>query len=127
LHPAAELALHLRVAKLGVLIGSSNGTAPIAPDISVAVNAEDEKQFLANPFATPTTNGAPVAKAELLSFVDHMTEAELVRKRIKDGEDPGDEDVTPRPAPLQPIIRDPSLARAVDLVKALAVLKPAHD
>jgi hypothetical protein len=28
--------------------------------------------------------------------------------------------------PAQPVIRDPSLARAVDLIKALAILKPAR-
>ncbi len=125
---AAELAVQLREDKLGVIIGSTNLAGRITPDIAVAVSAEDEKQFMANPFAATTTNGAPaVPKNELLSFVDHMTEAELVRKRIKDGEDPGDEEVTPRPAPPQPVILDPALARAVDLVKALAVLKHSRD
>lgn len=125
---AVELALHLRADKLGVIIGSTNLTGKITPDIAVAVSVEDERQFLANPFAATTTNGVVTNKNEILSFVDHMTEAELVRKRIKDGEDPGDdEDLTPRPAPPSPVILDPVLARAVDLVKALAVLKPSHD
>jgi hypothetical protein len=38
----------------------------------------------------------------------------------------GDEVLSPRPAPPQPVIRDPALARAVDLLKALAILHPAH-
>ena len=87
-----------------------------------------EKKFLLDPFAMTATN-EPVslsAKNELLPFVDHMSEAELVRKRIKDGEDGSDDSSTPRPLPAQPVIRDPSLARAVDLIKALAILKPAR-
>ena len=57
----------------------------------------------------------------LLAIVDHTSEAELVRKRIKDGDEGGDLP-TPRAEPAQPVIRDPALARAVDLLKALAVL-----
>ena len=125
---AAELAARLRAEKLGVVIGSANVTGEISPDIAVAVNAEDEKKFLENPFATATTN-APLTTAvknELLPFVDHMTEAELVHRKIKDGEDAGEETLTPRAAPAQPVIRDPMLARAVDLLKALAILKPTR-
>jgi hypothetical protein len=58
--------------------------------------------------------------------VDHMTEAELVHRKIKDGEDASDEMLSPRPAPPQPVIRDPALARAVDLLKALAILQPVR-
>ena len=57
----------------------------------------------------------------LLAIVDHTSEAELVRKRVKDG-DEGGEITTPRAEPLQPVIADPALARALDLLKALAVL-----
>jgi hypothetical protein len=60
-----------------------------------------------------------------MAFVDHTSEAELVRKRIKDGDDEGDV-ATPRAEPLQPVIRDPALARAADLLKALAALHPAQ-
>ena len=65
------------------------------------------------------------ATNELLAFVDHTSEADLVRKRIKDGEDDG-EATQPRVEPPQPVIRDPALARAVDLLKALAALHPAR-
>ena len=56
----------------------------------------------------------------MLPFVDHMSEAELVRKKIKDGE--GEDSPAPRTEPATPVIRDPALARAVDLLKALAIL-----
>jgi hypothetical protein len=125
---AAEVAGRLRAANAGILIGSTNLPGIIPTDILVTVGQEEERKFQENPFAMTTTN-EPVslsAKSELLPFVDHMSEAELVRKRIKDGEDEGDDPLTPRPAPSQPVIRDPSLARAVDLLKALAILKPYH-
>lgn len=125
---ALDLALRLRGEKLAVVIGSTNRIGKLSPDIAVESSAADEKFFLENPFATPTTNGvlSTAAKNELLPFVDHMTEAELVHRKIKDGEDPGDEVLSPRSVPPQPVIRDPALARAVDLLKALAILQPAR-
>jgi len=125
---AAELAGKLRAANAGILIGSTNLPGITPTDILVKVGLEDEKKFQANPFALAATNEliSLSAKNELLPFVDHMSEAELVRKRIKDGEDGSDDSSTPRPLPAQPVIRDPSLARAVDLIKALAILKPYH-
>jgi hypothetical protein len=128
---AADLAVQLRAAKAGIVIGSTNAPGKISPDITVAVSADDEKKFQENPYASPVTNRtAPFsATNNLLAFVDHTSEAELVRKRIKDGGEDGGI-VTPRaePAqpvirePTQPVIRDPALARAVDLLKARAVL-----
>ncbi|HEV2695991.1 MAG TPA: hypothetical protein VG347_24095 [Verrucomicrobiae bacterium] len=126
---AAELAGKLRAANAGILIGSTNLPGIIPTDILVKVSLADEKKFQLDAFAMTATN-EPVsssAKNELLPFVDHMSEAELVRKRIKDGEDDGEEAATPRVEPAQPVIQDPSLARAVDLLKALAILKPAHS
>ena len=122
---AAELAARLRTAKAGVVIGGTNSPAGLLPDIAVAVGADEEKIYFANPFAVTMTNNpaALPAKNDLRAFVDHMTEAELVRRKIKDGEDESDDTTTPRPGPAQPVVRDPVLARALDLLKALAVLK----
>jgi len=47
-----------------------------------------------------------------------------VRRRLKDGEDSMAD--APSAAPEQPVIRDPALARAVDLFKALAVLNKSR-
>jgi hypothetical protein len=56
-------------------------------------------------------------------YIDHTSEADLVREKIKDGDE--DENTAPvRVAPAKPVIRDPALARAVDFLKALAVLQP---
>jgi hypothetical protein len=125
--PALALAAQLRADAAAVLIGSTNSPASLTPDIVVAVGAEEEKKFQEDPFlkaaAAPPTEMS--ATNELLAFVDHTSEADLVRKRIKDGEDDG-EVTQPRVEPPQPVIRDPALARAVDLLKALAALHPAR-
>ncbi len=118
---AAELAVQLRAAGRGIIIGSTNAAGKISPDIAVDVSPTDEKKFQKNPFANltqPETD--PNATNAMLPFIDHMSEAELVRKHAKDGE--LDEEDLPRQESPRPVIHDPELARAMDLLKALAVL-----
>jgi hypothetical protein len=118
---ALELAAQLRAGGRGIVIGSTNGK--ITPDIAIAANNDAEKKFQENPFiqfpADKTTSSSN--SNVFLPFIDHTSEADLVRKRVKDG-DQGD-DASARTEPDQPVIRDPALARAVDLLKALAILK----
>lgn len=123
---AVTLATDLRAAGKVILVGSDDFTGTTRPDIAVRVSAEDEKNYLANPFfnPTPTKTGSLSATNELLPFVDHTSEADLVRQRVKDGEE--DDSATPRVEPSQPVVRDPALARALDLFKALAALHPAR-
>lgn len=118
---AAELAFRLHAENRAVIIGSTNVAGKITPDIFVAVSAEQEKSFLENPFSSADDKSPVPAATELLPPIDHTSEAELVRRRVKDGDDAVAE--TPRNAPTQPVLRDPALARAVDLLKAVAVLK----
>jgi hypothetical protein len=120
--PAAELASQLRAAASAIVIGSTNPAGGVAPDLLVAVSADDEKAFQDNPYLR--TNSSPygaLSATNLIAFVDHTSEADLVRKRVKDGEDDGGVS-TPRAVPAEPVIRDPALARAMDLLKALAAL-----
>jgi hypothetical protein len=118
-------AASLRAAGAGILIGSPNPAVPIAPDITVATRLEDEQKFQQNPFAEIAANQVAYLSNtnSLLPFIDHTSEAELVRQRVKDGEEDGTS--TPR-ADAPKVIRDPALARAVDWLKALAILKPVH-
>lgn len=123
---AATLAMQLHTAGAVIIACGTNVTATNPVDLRVALATEDEKRFLENPF----TNSAAVDAVKLagitnlMFYVDHTSEAELVRKRVKDGEE--DDANTPRSAPAQPIINDPALARAVDLLKALTFLKPTR-
>jgi hypothetical protein len=123
---AATLASDLRTAGDGILVGSPNFTGATKPDIAVIVSGADEKNFLADPFFIPSVPQVALSAAtnEFMEFVDHTSEDDLVRKRVKDGEE--DDPATPRVAPSQPVIRDPALARGLDLFKALAALHPAR-
>lgn len=120
---AARLAHDLREANAGLVFGES--TTPLRPDISVPVAASDEKDYLKNPYGVmpltdtnidSTTNFLPVEE------IDHTSEAELVRDKVRDAD--GD-DSTPTnvpAAPLRPYIRDPVLAHGVDFIKGIAAL-----
>ena len=124
---AAALAKDLRAAHDGLVLGGA--AAELEPDIAVIVKTADEKQFLDDPYAasaTGETNASAATNGNLATFIDHTTEADLVREKIKDGDQ--DEDSTPaRPVePQKPYIHDPTLARAVDLIKALAVIRQSH-
>jgi hypothetical protein len=121
---AADLAAQLRSEAQAILIGGTNVTGKITPDISVTVTGDWEKKFQADPFAAPDKTNTVATDQELLPFIDHTSEAELVRRRVKDGDD--DAADAPRTQPEQPVIRDPALARAVDLLKALAVLNKSR-
>ena len=119
---AVALAAALREARAGLIFGSA--AAAVKPDISVEETPADEKKFFENPYAAPATNevGALPGTNNFLPWVDHTSEADLVRAKIKDG----DEDESPPPhavEPQKPVMRDPVLARAVDLIKGLAVLR----
>jgi len=149
--PAANLATQLRASAAALLIGSTNSPTELAPDILVAVSADDEQKFQDNPFFVATSPFGNLSATNLLAFVDHTSEAELVRKHIKDGEEdgagPGPAAEPPTAARIKeratdgggaiedsfahaeashPIVRDPALARAMDLLKALAALHPAR-
>jgi hypothetical protein len=122
---AAALATALRETRDGLVLGSA--TADLKPDIAVAVKIADEKQYLENPYAALEQSETNAADTNHFgAFIDHTTEADLVREKIKDGEQDEDSE-PPKPAdPQKPYIHDPVLARAVDLIKALAVVHSSH-
>ena len=120
---AATLAERLRAAGNGVIIGSTNVPGMVSPDIALDVTTDAEKGFLADPYMLiPTAESSLSATNDLLPIIDHTSEAELVRKKIKDGDEDGSEP-TVRPEPGQPVIRDPEMARAVDLIKAIEIFQ----
>ncbi|MEI9961549.1 MAG: S41 family peptidase [Limisphaerales bacterium] len=108
---------------------SVSSTARVQPDILVAVNADDERAYFADAYAElmkPEKTARTKETNSFLSFIDRTSEADLVRAKIKDG-DEGKNPLPPKPIePPKPFIHDPALARAVDLIKALAVVHPSH-
>jgi ribonucleotide monophosphatase NagD (HAD superfamily) len=131
---AVALAAILHEAHEGLIFGSATQAirltgAPLQPDIFVAVGPEDERALMENPYAVPARNetNAPAATNNLMPFVDHTSEADLVRAKIKDGDGFEPVPVERASEPPKPFIRDPVLARAVDLIKGLAVVRASHS
>jgi len=123
---AVTLATALREARAGLIFGTA--PAAVKPDISVEENPADEKKLFDNPYAAPATNevAALPGTNNFLPWVDHTSEADLVRAKIKDG----DEFENPPPPhaarPQKPVIRDPVLARAADFIRGLAIVREFH-
>lgn len=108
--------------------------APLKPDITVDVSAEDEKVWMKDPFkvlhkpdtakdadadsfAGEGTSNAPIRR--------RMNEAELVREQ-REGLDPDAELAIEPPkskTPETPVLSDPALLRGLDLLKGLAVVQ----
>ena len=122
---AMMLAYSARVMHAGLIFGNTTAsfksdygeTPGVKPDITVAVKPGDEKTFLENPYAAlaQSETNSSESTNNFSPFIDHTSEADLVREKIKDAE------------PQQPFIRDPVLARAVDLIKALAVVRQSRS
>jgi len=120
----AQLRIATTPVKLGD--GSKFPDRGLAPDIEVTVAPEQEKTFFTDAFAH--SSEPPASPTNAFPARLRMNEAELVREH-KAGLEPSDDDETPanaRPAASdQPLVRDPALARALDLLKGLAVVRPA--
>ncbi len=103
--------------------GSALG--PLAPDIAVKVGLDEERNWQNNPYA-PAPVADTGASNPLSQLLDHTSEADLVRQKRKDGD--GDKNPEPpaKPEPARPVLRDPTLARAVDLAEGLAALRLSH-
>ena len=137
-HDAAEaLVSELRAERAGLVFESVSGPAQtngesnamVRPDIVVSIGMADERALMKNPFTTPVqvaTDSLSDTNA-MLPFVDHTSEADLVRAKIKDGDEMQPMPAVNPPPPQPPVIRDPALARAVDLIKGLAVARASHS
>jgi hypothetical protein len=125
---------YLRIATASVKLGdgemlSANG---LKPDIHVEVRPEDERIYFADPFKeAPSSN--PMAatgngsRTNATNRVMRTTEADLIRERK---ERPGaDLEFSASTAsaresePEKPVVRDPALGRALDLIKGIAALR----
>jgi hypothetical protein len=111
--------------KLGT--GTEIASSGVTPDIRVSVNPAHERAYWLDPFADPVaqmtaTNGTAGATNRVARRT-RTTEADLVRAR-REGLGIDSEALTPREVePEQPVILDPALARGVDVLKGLAVVR----
>ena len=119
----------VRIADAPVKLGNGSLIAEkgVTPDILVTVSEADERAYMDDPFTTPgksvTTTNLTATSTNRTPRRARLTEADLVRARREGVR--LDEDLTPQreTEPEKPFIRDPALARAVDLLKGLAVVR----
>lgn len=121
----------LRLAAGGIELASGErlGSQGVQPDIAIMVSPEAEKQFLDDPYGeipvldqTRTGGNRGSASPPGDGRRRRINEADLVRMQ-KEGVDPHVDPTLPAP-PVEtrkPSIKDPALARAVDLLKGLAI------
>jgi hypothetical protein len=126
----------LRIAMTPATPGNSPAVSHVQPDITVAISPNDERAYFADAYAEPS-KPAPdtnlnTATNGLLSFIDRTSEADLVREKLNDSMEYKEAAQPRRTAPQnpfepkKPLIRDPVLARALDLIKGLAVVRESH-
>jgi hypothetical protein len=118
----------LRIAVAPVKSGDGEIVDRLKPDIQVDVNPDDERVYFTEAYKVlrPNFTGTSTNVASL-SVTNkprkRLNEAELVRM-LREGENPDEETAGPaRNEPMKPVMMDPALARAIDLLKALAVVR----
>jgi len=130
---------HLLIATASVVIGNGKTIPPsgLTPDIVVNVSSDDERQYFSDAYkslakgsaaATASRAGTNLAAATNAAF--RFNEADLVRFK-REGIDPDSlatNNVAPERAAAAsaPVVRDPALARALDLLKGLAVVQQSR-
>lgn len=104
--------------------GQAVPAAGLRPDIAVVVTPEEERSFFAEPYKTVAPVAAAPAAKKTSESSFRLNEAELVR-RMKAGQELDSDPVVSTPVSTKPLVRDPALARALDLLKGLAVVRAA--
>jgi carboxyl-terminal processing protease len=121
----------LRIAVSPIKSGDGDVVERLKPDIQVDVNPDDERVYFVDAYKILPKAGASGTGTNVTSLSvtnrsprRRLNEAELVRM-LREGENPDEEPPkATRPAePGRPTIADPALARAIDLLKALAVVR----
>ena len=121
----------VRVGKVPIQVASGEAipASGLEPDITVPVRAEDEKVFYLDPYRERSpffagTNTNEVASATTPIRARPLNEAELVRQH-RNGFDFSEEE--PPSQPKTPVITDPTLSRALDILKGIAILQPRRS
>ena len=125
----------LRIATTPIKLGdgASFPQDGLKPDIQIDIPAEDEKVYFTDAFKVlPKTNQVAALNSNPVKSLNptnrpprhRMNEAELVRMN-REGQNPDAEvaSASRDAEPPRPLIHDPALARAIDLLKGLAVVQ----
>jgi carboxyl-terminal processing protease len=116
----------LRVGKVPVEVGAGKAipASGIVPDIDVPVDPTEEKFFYLDPYRERKLLASGASTNEVAGATNRtrrLNEAELVRRHR--GEIDFNEETPPARAEV-PVINDPTLGRALDFLKGLAILQP---
>ncbi|MHB8523878.1 MAG: S41 family peptidase [Limisphaerales bacterium] len=129
---------HLRIATTMVRLGNDQPLPGdgLKPDIQIVVNPEEERAYFADAykvltvkvpvlFTSNVTNSSGSGAATNAEAAHRINEAELVRRQ-KEGQNPEEtatEAASRATEAAKPVVQDPALARALDLLKGLAVVQ----
>lgn len=113
-------AIHIASKPVQLGDGSAIPRTGLVPDLPIATSAEDERQYLTDPFWDPNPSGTNRAAAPRR----RITEADLVRQR-REGISLQQiiTNATDTASGTMPALRDPALVRALDMLKALTVVQ----
>ncbi len=125
----------LRIATGRVRVGNGKPLAAtgVVPDIEVAVSGEAEKVYFADEFKVlsgqmarlKATNNVAQSGSTNRTSRRRLNEAELVRM-LREGVNPDEPETadasTPKTEEDSSVVRDPALARALDLLKGIAIV-----
>lgn len=107
--------------------GQAMPATGLRPDIAVTVGPEEERAFYAEPFrrlGQASIGSSTAGKGK--DAPARLNEAELLR-RMREGQNPdAPAPVVSSPSAASPQVRDPALARALDLLKGLSVVRDSR-
>jgi hypothetical protein len=127
---------YLRIATAAVKLGDGQALAAtgVKPDIQINLKPDEERAYYGAPFKELALTGGSGGDTNSLAATNevshpHLTEADLIRERkerpgmeLQYEPMPDDGDGTSRVVE-KPVVRDPVLARALDLVKGISALR----
>jgi hypothetical protein len=128
----------LRIATAPIRLGDGSTLSEqgLKPDITVEVTPADERAYYTDAYKVPRRAELPAAASLTLTNQTSGTnravrrprfnEAELVRER-REGISEADITALGDREPEKPMVTDPALARALDLLKGLALVRQAHS
>lgn len=124
----------LRIASSPVKVGQNKvlGINGLTPDIQLDISLENERAYLEDPYrmiSRPVDQVSMSLNTNVASAIEprpRLNEAELVRRKregLSTDEEYLDQSVAAADAKEFRVIRDPALARALDLLKGLALIQ----
>ena len=128
----------LRIATAPIQLGDGSTLSGqgLKPDIAVEVTPADERVYYADAYKVPSRPdllaGGGLAATNAAGGTNRaarrprFNEAELVRER-REGISEADVTAMRAPQPEKPLVNDPALARALDLLKGLALVRQTRS